>query len=60
MLLGTISLHKIQFSFINFYMKQLMIRVSRVGYSVWLADQLQFDENEILVGINPYILEMIF
>jgi hypothetical protein len=41
-------------------MKQLSLRVDRVDYSVWLENQLQFYENEILLGIAPYALEMIF
>jgi hypothetical protein len=53
----TISLHKTQFNFTNFTIKKLN---HRVGYSVWLGDQLHFYENEILMGIVPYTLEMMF
>jgi hypothetical protein len=41
-------------------MKQLSLRVGRVGCSVWLAAQLQLHENKILVGIIPIALEMMF
>jgi hypothetical protein len=41
-------------------MKQLRLRVSRVDYSVWLADQLQLHKNEILMKIVPYALETMF
>jgi hypothetical protein len=53
-------LYKTQLSFINFVMKQLSLRVDRAVYSVWLADQLQLHENEILVKIISYALEMMF
>jgi hypothetical protein len=41
-------------------MKQLMLRVNKVGCSVWLAEQLQLHKNDILVGIIPITLEMMF
>jgi hypothetical protein len=47
-------------NFINFVMKQLSLRVDRAVYSVWLADQLQLHENEILVEIISYALKMMF
>jgi hypothetical protein len=41
-------------------MKQLMLRVNRIGCSVCLAEQLQLHENDILVEIVPTTLEMMF
>jgi hypothetical protein len=41
-------------------MKQLRLRVGTVGCFVWLAEQLQVHENEILVEIIPIALEMMF
>jgi hypothetical protein len=41
-------------------MKQLRLRIGRVGYFVWLAEQLQLHENEILVGIVHIALETMF
>jgi hypothetical protein len=41
-------------------MKQFNLRVERVGYSVWLVDQVQLHENEIMMGIIPYTLETMF
>jgi hypothetical protein len=46
-LFDIVSLHKTQFSFINFIMKHLMFRVDRVA----LAERRQFYENDILMGI---------
>jgi hypothetical protein len=40
-LFDTVLLHKIQFKFINFNIKQLSLRVSRVDGYVWLIYQLQ-------------------
>jgi hypothetical protein len=54
------SLHKTQFSFINFIMKHLMFRVDRVGYFIWLAERRQFYENDILMGIIHITTEMMF
>jgi hypothetical protein len=56
----TTSLYKIQFSFINCIIKQLMLRVDRVDCSVWLAEQLQLHENKILVKIVHIAFEMMF
>jgi hypothetical protein len=49
----TASLHQFQLNFTNFTIEQHSLRVSEVGGSVWLADQLQLQENEILVTIAP-------
>jgi hypothetical protein len=57
---GTASLKKIQCSFTNFTMKQLRLRVDKVGCSVWLKEQLQLHENEILVGMVSTALETMF
>ncbi|WP_428028748.1 hypothetical protein, partial [Arcobacter sp.] len=56
--LGTASLYKIQLSFTNFTTERLSLRVGEVDDFVSLSDQLQLHENEILVGIAPYALEM--
>jgi hypothetical protein len=37
-----------------------MLRVDKVDYSVWLANQLQLHKNKILMGIIPYALETMF
>jgi hypothetical protein len=51
-------LHFIKLSLPSYFtMKQLSLRV---GYSVWLVDQLQLYENEILVKIIPYALKTMF
>jgi hypothetical protein len=57
-LFGTAPFHEIQLSFTNFTTEQLNLRVGKVDDSVWLSDWLQLHENEILVGIAPYALEM--
>jgi hypothetical protein len=54
------SLNKIQLSFTNFHMNQLRLRVDRVGYFVWLVEQLQLHKNEILVGIISSALKTMF
>jgi hypothetical protein len=41
-------------------MKQLRLRVGKVGCSVWLKEQLQLHENEILVGMVSTALETMF
>jgi hypothetical protein len=56
----TASLHKIQFNFTNFIMKQLSLRVDRIDCYVWLVDQFQLHKNEIIVRIVPYTLKMMF
>jgi hypothetical protein len=48
---GTTSLHKIQ---LNFTMEQLSLTLGRVDCSIWLADQLWLQDNDIFVGIVPY------
>jgi hypothetical protein len=59
-LFGIASLIKTQFSFLNFIIKHLRLKIDRVGCSIWLAEQLQLHENEIFVKIVSIALEMMF
>jgi hypothetical protein len=56
-LFGAASLYKIQFSFANFSIEQLNLKVDRFVCSVWVAGQLQLQKDEILIGIVPHTLE---
>jgi hypothetical protein len=57
---GTTQLHELQLRFTNFTTEQFSLRVGEGDDCVWLADQLQFHENEILVGLAPYTLGTMF
>jgi hypothetical protein len=59
-LFETAQLHQLQLSFTNFTIEQLILRVDEIDDSIWLSDQLQFHENEILMRIAPYDLKMTF
>jgi hypothetical protein len=59
-LFKTAQLHQLQLSFTNFTIEQLILRVDEIDDSIWLSDQLQFHENEILMRIAPYDLKMTF
>jgi hypothetical protein len=59
-LFETAQLHQLQLSFTNLTIEQLILRVDKIDDSIWLSDQLQFHENEILMRIAPYDLKMTF